>query len=357
MPRPIKAEINIAALNNNLKIISDMAVNANIWAVIKANAYGHGIENVLSTLEHANGLALLDFDEAVKARELGWKKPILLLEGFFHASDLELIEKYQLTTAVHSEWQLRAIEAFQPAAPVDIYLKINTGMNRLGFPAEQAMLICQNAQNSRYIGNITLMSHFACADEAGGVKVPEDIIRHIARESDLTMCIANSAATIWHPATHNNWVRPGIILYGASPSGIYKDIAMLGIKPVMSLKSEVIAIQQLSQGSTVGYGGRYKASGEERIGIIACGYADGYPRQASSGTPVSVNGRLTETRGAVSMDMIAIDLTSCPEAEVGTEVELWGENLPVDTVANHAGTIGYELLSAVTPRVTRVIIR
>lgn len=159
------------------------------------------------------------------------------------------------------------------------------------------------------------------------------------------------------PATHNNWVRPGIILYGASPSGIYKDIAMLGIKPVMSLKSEVIAIQQLSQGSTVGYGGRYKASGEERIGIIACGYADGYPRHASSGTPVSVNGRLTETRGAVSMDMIAIDLTSCPEAEVGTEVELWGENLPVDTVANHAGTIGYELLSAVTPRVTRVIIR
>ncbi len=356
MPRPIRAEINLRALKHNLHRVAALAGDAQLWAVIKANAYGHGIENVLPALGSASGLALLDFDEAVRARESGWTRPILLLEGFFHPADLKLIERYQLTTAVHSEWQLNALETYRPAVPFSVYLKINTGMNRLGFPVEQALRICQLAQRSKAIGDITLMSHFSRADEKEGVSEPEAAIRHIADETGLPLCIANSAATLWHHETRNGWVRPGIILYGASPSGVFNDISNLGVQPVMSLKSEVIAVQPLRPGSSVGYGGRYIATGEERIGIVACGYADGYPRQAASGTPVSINGRLTQTRGTVSMDMIAIDLTAFPQAGIGTGVELWGEHLPVDTVAGHAGTIGYELLSAVTPRVPRIIV-
>ncbi|MDF7630710.1 alanine racemase [Erwiniaceae bacterium L1_55_4] len=355
MPRPVKAEIDLSAMRNNLSIVSGIASHSKVWAVIKADAYGHGIENILPALSQANGLALLDFEEAVRVRKMGWTKPILLLEGFFHSSDLIDIERFDLCTAVHSEWQLKAIEDFSPSTPINVYLKINTGMNRLGFSLQDALDICHKAKSSRHIGSVTLMSHFARADEKDGVAEPAGLIENLALGTGLQLCMANSAATLWHAATRHDWVRPGVVLYGASPTGVYSDIAEVGLRPVMKLKSEIIGLQHLRPGDAVGYGARYRAVKNETIGIVACGYADGYPRQAPSGTPVWVGDRMTHTCGTISMDMLAVSLTGHNDLVIGTEVELWGDNVRVDTVASQAGTLGYELLSAVTPRVKRIL--
>ncbi|EFE95041.1 alanine racemase [Serratia odorifera DSM 4582] len=252
---------------------------------------------------------------------------------------------------MHSDWQLAAIAEAQLSAPLAVYLKINSGMNRLGFAPARLPQVWQQAQQIRNIAAITLMSHFATADGPQGVTQQMATIDAAAAALPLPRCLANSAATLWHPATHGSWVRPGIVLYGASPSGQWRDIAETGLQPTMSLRSEIIALQTLQPGDRVGYGWRYAASAVQRIGIVACGYADGYPRHAPSGTPVWVDGVLTRTVGTVSMDMLAVDLTSCPQASIGTPVELWGRHLPVDEVAAAAGTLGYELLTALAQRV------
>lgn len=353
MPRPICADINLSALRHNLGVIRKMAGQAKVWSVVKANAYGHGIANVWQGLQETDGFALLDFDEAIQLRELGWCGPILLLEGFFEPADLALIDRYQLTTAVHSFWQLAAIADARVKRPVNIYLKINSGMNRLGFKAEHLHEAWLEASANPNIGEITLMTHFACADTPSGITEPMALIEKQCLDIPLARCLANSAATLWHPATHADWVRPGIVLYGGSPSGIWNDIADSRLQPVMTLRSQIIATQNLSCGSRVGYSGRYTATSPQRIGIVACGYADGYPRHAPTGTPVWVDGTLTQTLGTVSMDMLAVDLSNAPHIETGSPVELWGENLPVDNVAITAGTLGYELLSALSPRVKR----
>lgn len=351
MPRPISATLHLAAFDNNLQVIRRFAPTAKIWSVVKANAYGHGIDRVWQSLANTDGFALLDLAEAVMLREAGWQGPILLLEGFFQAQDLALIDRYRLTTAVHSDWQLAAITEAQLSAPLAVYLKINSGMNRLGFAPARLPQVWQQAQQIRNIAAITLMSHFATADGPQGVTQQMATIDAAAAALPLPRCLANSAATLWHPATHGSWVRPGIVLYGASPSGQWRDIAETGLQPTMSLRSEIIALQTLQPGDRVGYGWRYAASAVQRIGIVACGYADGYPRHAPSGTPVWVDGVLTRTVGTVSMDMLAVDLTSCPQASIGTPVELWGRHLPVDEVAVAAGTLGYELLTALAQRV------
>lgn len=351
MPRPIRAEISLSALRNNLNIIKKTAGQAKVWSVVKANAYGHGINNVYHGLQDTDGFALLDLAEAVQLREHGWEGPLLLLEGFFEPDDLILIDRYKLTTAVHSFWQLSAIADARLQRPVNIYLKVNTGMNRLGFAPDRLNAAWLEASANPNIGEITLMTHFAGADETAGIDDPMAIFSRLTPNMHLPRCLANSAATLWHPRSHADWVRPGIVLYGASPSGQYQDIANTGLKAVMTLKSELIAIQSLNAGSRVGYGGRYKANRAHQIGIIACGYADGYPRHAPGGTPVIVNGRETVTVGTVSMDMLAVDLSSCPQALPGTPVELWGEQLPVDRVAQASQTLGYELLSALAQRV------
>jgi len=351
MPRPISATLHLAAFDNNLQVIRRFAPTAKIWSVVKANAYGHGIDRVWQSLANTDGFALLDLAEAVMLREAGWQGPILLLEGFFQAQDLALIDRYRLTTAVHSDWQLAAIAEAQLSAPLAVYLKINSGMNRLGFAPARLPQVWQQAQQIRNIAAITLMSHFATADGPQGVTQQMATIDAAAAALPLPRCLANSAATLWHPATHGSWVRPGIVLYGASPSGQWRDIAETGLQPTMSLRSEIIALQTLQPGDRVGYGWRYAASAVQRIGIVACGYADGYPRHAPSGTPVWVDGVLTRTVGTVSMDMLAVDLTSCPQASIGTPVELWGRHLPVDEVAVAAGTLGYELLTALAQRV------
>lgn len=351
MPRPIRAEIDLAALRHNLGLVRQMAGNARVWSVVKANAYGHGIAHVWQGLQGSDGFALLDFAEAIFLRKMGWNGPILLLEGFFSPDDLQLIDRYQLTTAVHSFWQLSAIASARLQRPVNIYLKVNSGMNRLGFAPERLQAAWLEASANPNVGEITLMSHFAAADDKTGVSQPMSLIDSFASKMDLPRCLANSAATLWHPQTHADWVRPGIILYGASPSGNAQDIADSGLKPVMALRSEIIATQMLQPGCQVGYSGRYTATKQQRIGIVACGYADGYPRHAPSGTPVCVDGVLTQTLGTVSMDMLAVDLRDCPDADIGSRVELWGPGLLVDTVARAAETIGYELLSALAPRV------
>ncbi|WP_145560172.1 catabolic alanine racemase DadX [Yersinia bercovieri] len=351
MPRPIAATLHLSALHHNLSLIRRHVGSAKIWSVVKANAYGHGLARIWQGLAATDGFALLDLNEAILLREQGWQGPILLLEGFFQPQDLALLDHYRLTTTVHSDWQLEAINAARLSAPLNIYLKLNSGMNRLGFPVGQADAVWQWANSLSNVAEVTLMSHFANADNHIGTHEQFSRIQQASGHISATRCFANSAAILHAPETHYDWVRPGIILYGASPSGNIADIAEIGLRPVMHLHSEIIAVQALSAGHQVGYGSRYRATGAQRIGVVACGYADGYPRLAPSGTPIRVDGILTQTVGAISMDMLTVDLTPCPQAQVGSQVEIWGANLPIDNVAAAAGTVGYELMCALAARV------
>lgn len=351
MSRPIVATIHSAALRQNLAIVRRAAPNSRVWSVVKANGYGHGIDRIWQHLSDTDGFALLNLEEAIQLRERGWKKPILLLEGFFHSDELELLDRYRLTTSVHSNWQIKALAQAQLSAPLDIYVKLNSGMNRLGFMPEQLHNVWQKLRALENVGEMTLMTHFAEAEKEDGIIEPMKQVERAAEGLNAPRSLANSAATLWHPEAHFDWVRPGIVLYGASPSGQWQDIAGTGLQPAMSLTSEVIAVQQLKPGAGVGYGYRYHAQTEQRIGIVACGYADGYPRHAPGGTPVVIDGVRTQTIGAVSMDMLVVDLTPCPQAGIGSKAELWGDRVKIDEVASSAGTVGYELMCAVAPRV------
>lgn len=356
MSRPVLAQLNLQALKDNLQIVRRAAPGSRVWSVVKANAYGHGIDRIWSALSATDGFALLNLEEAILLRERGWKGPILLLEGFFHADDLPLLDKYRLTTSVHSNWQIKAIQDAKLHAPLDIYLKVNSGMNRLGFQPERVHTVWQQLRAMKNVGEMTLMAHFADAEKPDGIADAMVRIEQAAEGLDCPRSLSNSAATLWHPEAHYNWVRPGIVLYGASPSGQWQDIANSGLKPVMTLRSEIIGVQTLKSGDTVGYGSRYQAQGEQRIGIVAGGYADGYPRIAPTGTPVWVDGVRTGTVGTISMDMLAVDLTPCPQAGIGSPVELWGNEIKIDDVAAAAGTVGYELMCALAPRVPVVTV-
>ncbi|MGG5838005.1 MULTISPECIES: catabolic alanine racemase DadX [Enterobacteriaceae] len=356
MSRPILAQLDLQALKANLQVVRRAAPGSRVWSVVKANAYGHGIDRIWSALSGTDGFALLNLEEAILLRDRGWKGPILLLEGFFHADELPLLDKYRLTTSVHSNWQIKALQNAKLHAPLDIYLKVNSGMNRLGFQPDRVHTVWQQLRAAQNVGEITLMAHFADAEKPDGIDEAMVRVEQAAEGLNGPRSLSNSAATLWHPEAHFDWVRPGIILYGASPSGLWQDVANSGLRPVMTLRSEIIAIQTLKAGSTVGYGSRYCASGEQRIGIVAGGYADGYPRIAPTGTPVWVDGVRTGTVGTVSMDMMAIDLTPCPQAGIGSPVELWGNEVKIDDVAAAAGTVGYELMCALAPRVPVVTV-
>lgn len=351
MSRPIVATIDTAALRQNLAIARQAAPHSRVWSVVKANAYGHGIDRVWQSLSETDGFALLNLEEAILLRERGWKKPILLLEGFFHRDELEILDKYRLTTSVHSNWQIQALAQAKLSAPLDIYVKMNSGMNRLGFMPEQVHNAWHKLRSLANTGEMTLMAHFAEAEHPEGVVKPMERVERAAEGLNCRRSLANSAATLWHANTHFDWVRPGIVLYGASPSGKWQDIAGTGLRPAMTLSSEIIAVQNLHEGDAVGYGARYRAPQQQRIGVVACGYADGYPRLAPTGTPVMVDGVRTTTVGAISMDMITVDLTACPQAGIGSKVELWGNTVKIDEVASASGTVGYELMCALAPRV------
>ena len=353
MSRPIQARIDLTALERNLHAARCLT-NARIMAVIKANAYGHGLLHTAEALQAADGFALLDISDAVRLREAGFRQTMLLLEGVFTADDMALLAEYDLAAVLHSPHQLAMLDAYPRRGSLSLWLKINTGMNRLGFMPEAVPAVLAQLKAHPAVKDVTLMTHFATADEAAGVAVQLDRFNTLAASYNMPRSLANSAALLRYPATHGDWVRPGIMLYGASPF-VETSAQDLGLRPVMTLSSEIISVREIQSGEQVGYGGLFRADRRMRVGVAACGYADGYPRHAPSGTPVLVNGQRTRTLGRVSMDMLSVDLSALPDADIGSRVILWGEGLPVDEVAQAAGTISYELLCALAARVPVVV--
>jgi alanine racemase len=368
MPRPILAHIDLSALENNLRVARRTS-SARVMSVIKADGYGHGLLRVAEALAATDGYAMLDIRDAVRLREAGFRQTILLLEGCFSAEELPVIAEYDLACVIHNAAQVAMLDAYPGRGSLDVWLKVNSGMNRLGFAPQQVAQVMEQLRRHRAVRDITLMTHFANADEERGVAEPLALFNDIAAHYRIARSLANSAALLRYPETHGDWVRPGIMLYGASP---FVDVSaqQLGLKPAMTLSSRIIATQELRAGDEVGYGALFRAEHAMRIGIVACGYADGYPRQsgrvepeapgthrptpggcAPNGTPILVEGQRTGTLGRVSMDMLYVDLSRLPQAGVGSRVVLWGEGMPVEEVARAAATVSYELMCALTPRV------
>ena len=347
--RPLLARISPAALAHNLEVARIAAGAAHLWAVVKANAYGHGLARAARAFA-ADGYAVLTLEEAAALRNLGVRHPILLLEGYFDAVEILACYQLGLTPVVHHAEQLHMLERSIRPGALNLYLKFDSGMNRLGFALREMEGIVARARTLAQGGTLTLMTHFATADEAAGVAWQLAPFLERARRHRLPLSLANSAALLRYPDSRAEWARPGIMLYGASP---FADTgaAALGLRPAMTLTSEIIAVQDVTPGEGVGYGLAWRAAQRARVGIVACGYADGYPRHAPNGTPMLVAGRRTALVGRVSMDMLAVDLSNLSEAGVGSPVILWGEGLPVEEVAAAAGTISYELLCALAPRV------
>lgn len=344
-------------MRDNLAVARGLAREAGphpvrTWAVVKANGYGHGLRNALHGFADADGLALIEFDLASRLRDWGWERPILMLEGAFDATDVAQARAQRLDLVVHDEAQLHWLAACGPAdaGRIDVWLKCNTGMNRLGFPAGSIAGLHAKLRALPVVRSVGLMTHFANADAAGGADEALAAFGQATEGLVGARSLANSAALIDLPATHADWVRPGVMLYGGSPFAS-RSAGSLGLRAAMSLRSRIIAVQRLSPGDAVGYGSIFRAERPMRIGVVACGYADGYPRHAPNGTPVSIDGVRTGTVGRVAMDMLMVDLGPVPSASVGSEVELWGDRVPIDEVATAAGTIGYELMCALAPRV------
>lgn len=363
MPRPILATIHAENLQHNLALATSLASGANVFAVVKADAYGHGIDVVPKAFATAAGLAMIEIENAVRLRELGWRKPILLLEGCYDEIDWRAAGEHDFAIVVHCDDQLAQLASASLRQRIDVFIKLNTGMNRLGFPLAATRNAVERALACESVKSVTLMTHFACADEPDGYR--EQLARFIKATEGLPFpkSVSNSAACFDVARLSGalggagDWVRPGIMLYGATPfSHKSRSAASLGLRAGMTLSTEVIVIQSLAPGDAVGYGASYVAQRNEQIAVIAAGYADGYPRHAPSGTPILVDGLRTRLAGRVSMDKITIDITDLPSIRLGSKVELFGENLAVDEVANAAGTIGYELLTAVARRVPKRIV-
>lgn len=360
MPRPIQAIIHKNALQHNLSIARQHVAESRLFAVVKANAYGHGIEQVYSAFKTADGFALLDLDEAIRIRALGWQGQILLLEGIFQADDLLLCEQYELSFVVHNTHQLTWLKSYNQHASFHIYLKMNSGMNRLGFQPHEYTDVFHQLSALQNVKDITHMTHFSDADGdrfgESGIQYQHQRFQTITAPLSGKCSISNSAAILRHHQIHSDDTRAGILLYGSSPDFPRHTSQDWGILPSMSLRSEIIAIQDIQAGDSVGYSSTYIATQAMKIGIVACGYADGYQRISPTGTPVLVNGAKTILIGRVSMDMLAVDLTHHSETQIGAEVVLWGTSkfgsvLPIDEVAAAAGTLGYELMCGVTARV------
>ena len=360
MPRPVEALIHTDALAHNLRRARIAAPDAKVWAVVKANAYGHGIEHAYAGLKGADGFALLDIQEAERVRALGWRGPILLLEGCFEARDLEACSRLNLWHTVHHEAQIDMLAAHKTHAPHRVFLKLNSGMNRLGLRPAAYQHAWRRLSGLTQVESITLMTHLSDADGARGIEHQLAIFEAATRDLPGERSLANSAATLrfaaQQEAVRADWVRPGIMVYGSSPDFPQRSIADWDLLPTMSLRAQIIATQDLKAGEQVGYGSRFTASHDMRLGVIACGYADGYPRVVPDGTPVLVGDARTRLVGRVSMDMITIDLTPVPDARVGSVATLWGKGpgggvLAIDEVAQAAGTVGYELMCALAQRV------
>jgi alanine racemase len=348
MSRPIRATIDLSALRSNFGVARRHAGDAKLWAVVKANAYGHGLSRAVDALaDLADGFALIELERAIILREAGLALPILLLEGFYTADELPLLIRHRLIPVVHRLDQIGSLLDADWPADLPVYLKLNSGMNRLGFDA--AGLAAARKALAGKVANIVRMTHFADADGPQGVAWQLERFNAMTAGMDNPCSLANSAALLRYPDAIGDWGRPGIMLYGGSPFAD-RSAEALGLKPVMTLQSEIIAVQELATGESVGYGCTFTADKSMRVGVVACGYADGYPRHAPTGTPVLVAGQRTRTLGRVSMDKLCVDLSEVKVGAGGTAT-LWGEGLPADEVASAAGTISYELFCALSQRV------
>ena len=353
--RPLVATVDLSAIAHNYALAKRCAPGRQAFAVVKANAYGHGVREVVTVLHDvADGFAVASLEEAAEVRALQGEARILLLEGCFEADEYAFAAQLGLDVVLHSDQQAQQLLAANLARPLNLWLKLDSGMHRLGFSAAAVRDWHGRLLGAAQVAELNLLSHFACADERGS----ETTELQLALFLDLLdldfaqRSLANSAAILTIPAAHMDWLRPGIMLYGATP---FADLsaAQLGLRAAMSLTAQLTACREIAAGEAVGYGNTWRAERVSRIGTVSCGYADGYPRHAPAGTPVVILGQRVPVVGRVSMDMLMVDLTDLPQAVQGDAVELWGARLPVDEVAQAAGTIGYELLSKVTARVPR----
>ncbi|HCK81034.1 MAG TPA: alanine racemase [Candidatus Competibacter sp.] len=350
------ATIDLAALRHNLARVRAAAPGCRVATALKANAYGHGLLRAARALAAADVFAVARCDEAMALREAGIGKPILVLEGFLQPEEIELCRRHGLHATVHHESQLRMLELAPRDPPIEVWLKIDTGMHRLGFAPERVpaalerLAACPNAAP-----NPRLMSHLARADDRADpyTRRQLNLFKAVSHGKTAERSLANSGGILGWPETHFDWVRPGIMLYGCSPFS-QRTGADEGLRPVMTLASRLIAVQRYAAGEAIGYSGTWVCPRDSRIGVVAIGYGDGYPRHAPSGTPLLVNGRRAPLVGRVSMDMLTVDLSELPEAEVGDPVILWGRGLPAEEIASKVGTITYELFCKVTPRVVTV---
>ncbi|MGA0816899.1 MAG: alanine racemase [Burkholderiaceae bacterium] len=366
MSRPALLTIHESALAHNLQQVRDRVGGSSIWAVCKARGYGLGLDSCLRGFAKAQGMAVLELAEAQTLRDAGWAGPILLLEGAFsHAETRDALE-IDCDLVVHQADQLGWLTGHQSLLARQtsrLWMKFNTGMHRLGFSAttpSQRQALMEPVASLRALvaaGRRGWMTHFACADQPDGIQTPmthwHALMQVISPQAGECLSLANSAAVLLHPDAHADWVRPGIMLYGGSPAPQMSGASSWSLEPAATLSSRLIAVQSVPSGERVGYGGRYQAKTEMRIGVVAMGYADGYMRQAPDGTPVLVDGVRCPLVGQVSMDMITVDLSACPQAKVGSPVTLWGRGLSIDEVAQGCGTNAYELLTGVTSRVAR----
>jgi len=363
MPRPILATVHTAALSHNLVRVRTAAPDARVWAIVKANAYGHGIERAFEGLRSADGFALLDLTEARALRALDWRGPILLLEGCFDARDLETCSRLQLWHVVHCNEQIDMLAAHKTLSPHRVFLKMNSGMNRLGFIPERYRAAWTRLNVLPQVNEISLMTHFSDADGSKGVATQLKAFESVTHDLPGERSLSNSAGALRHAdalAARSDWIRPGIAVYGSAPDFPEYSAADWGLRPTMTLASKIIGLQNLVAGDTVGYGSSFTADGPMRIGVVACGYADGYPRHCTTGTPVLVGGERTRLIGRVSMDMVTVDLSALPHASMGTDVTLWGKAgngavLSIDEIAHAAGTVSYELMCALAQRVPVVV--
>jgi alanine racemase len=354
MTRPARAVIDAQALKHNLARVRSYAPRAKVMAVVKANAYGHGLAWAAHTLADADAFGVASIDEALQLRQAGIAHPICLLEGFFHADELSLIASHRFEPTIHHDLQLQALEQ-SAIKPITVWLKIDTGMHRIGFAPVAAADALTRLQRCRAVRDVRLLTHFANADNGTDAATPAQIerFRSFSHGRALEVSLANSAGIVGWPDSHGDWVRPGIMLYGVSPM-IGRPAADFDLRPVMTLQTALISVHNQRKGEPIGYAGTWRCPEDMPVGVAALGYGDGYPRHAPSGTPVLVNGARVPLIGRVSMDMVTLDLRTQPAARVGDPVVLWGNGLPIEEVAQRADTIGYELLCHVTARVPRI---
>lgn len=354
---PAYIEIDLQALRHNFSQMKKLAPKSKVIAVVKGNAYGHDAVLVAKTLDEADAFAVARLEEAVHLRESGISKPILLLEGCFNADDLKIASQHECHTVIHCQEQLRDFLNTQLPKPMNVWLKVDTGMHRIGVQPEQVDSFVQQITASKnLLGHVNFVSHFYMADELTSKITHHQLEKFVSATTKHPgeKSLSNSAGTLYWSDAHFDWIRPGISLYGISPRSDSHG-QREGLEPVMTLKSQLIAVREHKAGETIGYGGNWTAPRDTKIGVIAMGYGDGYPRTAPNGTPVYINGRRVPISGRVSMDMMTVDLGPDSTDQVGDEVVLWGKELPAEIVAQHIDTIAYELVIKITNRVKRMI--